>query len=128
MSEFIEFKAPEIGLNHAKKIKPTNKVMRRVWSLQLAQAKAATEEDPTDFESLENSVKSGLSLLDATEDFLTTTLSLSKKQQDALEDLTQDELGELAGRLQVLIIKADRDIPDTDAEDEPDPKSDSDAE
>ncbi|MGY0229484.1 phage tail tube assembly chaperone [Levilactobacillus brevis] len=123
MEEYIEFKAPEIGLNRAKKVVPTNRVIRKVLAVQLSQAKTTSVTDtPETVEEMENYTNAVIKLLDDTEDFLTATLGLNKKQQEALEDLTQEQLGSLSGRLQALLMHVDDSAPDTDQEDEPDPK------
>jgi len=126
MIEYIEFSAPEIGLNETKKIKPSNRNMRKIWNLQLIQAKAFSNEDkePQTFDDLQKEHDQAIELLDKTEEFLTTTLVLNKKQQDRLEDLTNDEIGELSGRLQYALSDINPNAEDTDKEDEPDPKSD----
>lgn len=123
MAEYIEFKAPEIGMNRTKKILPINKVVRKVLALELTQAKVmAMKDDPETVDEVEEYVNGTLKFMDETEDFLITTLGLNKKQQDALEDLTQEQLGELSGRLQLALLHVDQSVPDTDEEDEPDPK------
>ncbi|MCT3589313.1 hypothetical protein EFS21_01600 [Levilactobacillus brevis] len=123
MEEYIEFKAPEIGLNRAKKVVPTNRVIRKVLAVQLSQAKTTSVTDtPETVEEMETYTNAAIKLLDDTEDFLTATLGLNKKQQEALEDLTQEQLGSLSGRLQALLMHVDDSAPDTDQEDEPDPK------
>lgn len=130
MSEFIEFKAPEIGLNRAKKILPTNKVMRRVWAMQLAQAKLtkASEDsdvDPLTLDGAAEISEQSLKFMDDVEDFLATTLGLTKKQRESIDDLTQEQTGELIARLQVALLYGDANVPDTDEEDEPNPKLES---
>ncbi|MGX6429582.1 phage tail tube assembly chaperone [Levilactobacillus yonginensis] len=127
MIEYIEFSAPEIGLNETKKIKPSNRNMRKIWNLQLIQAKAFSSEgkELQTFDDLQKEHYQAIELLDKTEEFLTTTLGLNKKQQDRLEDLTNDEIGELSGRLQYALSDINPNAEDTDKEDEPDPKSDS---
>lgn len=123
MEEYIEFKAPEIGLNRAKKVVPTNRVIRKVLAVQLSQAKTTSVTDtPETVEEMETYTNAAIKLLDDTEDFLTATLGLNKKQQEALEDLTQEQLGSLSGRLQALLMHVDDSAPDTDQEDEQDPK------
>lgn len=127
MIEYIEFSAPEIGLNETKKIKASNRNMRKIWNLQLIQAKAALSEDKElkTLDDLQKEHDQAIELLDKVEEFLTTTLGLNKKQQDRLEDLSNRETGELAGRLQYELSKISQNAEDTDKEDEPDPKSDS---
>ena len=127
MIEYIEFSAPEIGLNETKKIKPSNRNMRKIWNLQLIQAKAFSSEgkELQTFDDLQKEHDQAIELLDKTEEFLITTLGLNKKQQDRLEDLTNDEIGELSGRLQYALSDINPNAEDTDKEDEPDPKSDS---
>lgn len=123
MVDYIEFKAPELGINRVKKIKPTNKIIRKVLVLQLTQSKTFNMNDnPETAEEMQDYVDGTIKLIDETEDFLATTLSLNKKQKDSLEDLTQEELGELSGRLQFALMHVDEDVPDTDEEDEPNPK------
>ncbi|WP_407886046.1 phage tail tube assembly chaperone [Levilactobacillus sp. N40-8-2] len=123
MADYIEFKAPEIGVNRVKKIKPTNKIIRKVLVLQLTQSKSfSMKDDPETTEEMQTYVDGTIKLIDETEDFLATTLSLNKKQKDSLEDLTQEELGDLSGRLQFALMHVDEDVPDTDGEDEPNPK------
>ncbi|WP_334427236.1 MULTISPECIES: phage tail tube assembly chaperone [unclassified Levilactobacillus] len=123
MAEYIEFKAPEIGMNRTKKILPTNKIVRKVLTLELTQAKVmAMKDNPETVDEVEEYVNGTLKFMDETEDFLTTTLGLNKKQQEALEELTQEQLGELSGRLQVTLLHVDQSVSDTDEEDEPDPK------
>lgn len=123
MAEYIEFKAPEVGMNRTKKILPTNKIVRKVLTLELTQAKVmAMKDNPETVDEVEEYVNGTLKFMDETEDFLTTTLGLNKKQQEALEELTQEQLGELSGRLQVALLHVDQSVPDTDEEEEPDPK------
>lgn len=123
MAEYIEFKAPEVGMNRTKKILPTNKIVRKVLTLELTQAKVMDMKDnPETVDEVEEYVNGTLKFMDETEDFLTTTLGLNKKQQEALEELTQEQLGELSGRLQVALLHVDQSVPDTDEEEEPDPK------
>jgi len=100
--------------------------MRKIWNLQLIQAKAFSSEgkELQTFDDLQKEHDQAIELLDKTEEFLTTTLGLNKKQQDRLEDLTNDEIGELSGRLQYALSDINPNSEDTDKEDEPDPKSD----
>lgn len=123
MAEYIEFKAPEIGVNRVKQVKPSNKVIRNVWNMQLSQAKMDDLPLPTTNEEAISQIQTTLKMLDETEDFVATTLGLSKKQKDAMEDLSQEELGDLSGRLQAALLGIPDDAVDTDEEDEPNPKS-----
>jgi len=125
MADYIEFKAPEIGINRAKKVAPTNKIIRKVLALELTQAKVVAMDmnsDPETIDEAEERVNGMLKYMDDTEDFLATTLGLSKKQKDSLEDLTQNGLANLSMRLQSELLRVNPDEPDTDKEDEPDPK------
>lgn len=123
MSELIKVTAPEIGMNKAKSIKPTNKLMRRIWSLQLKEMKLSQYdgEEITDENVIELYEKS-IENLDDIEDFLVDVLSLNKTQKDKLEDLTQVELEQLAVRVQMTILQTNGNEGPSDEEVEPDPK------
>lgn len=126
MSEIVKFTAPEIGVNKAKELKPTNKIVRRVWALQLEQVKEQNVDAPETIDDLEDSFTKAMKLMDDTESFIVDTLKLSKKQTDALEDLTQEELGELCGRLMAAVLGVEKvDESESDEESEPNPKSES---
>ncbi len=123
MAEIIKFAAPEIGIKKAREIKPTNKLIRQTWKLQLEQVKTSNQDDPTTVDDLEGSFNAAIKLMDDSEDFLVAALKLNGKQRDLLEDLTQEELGNLVGRLMYALMNIDGKNHQSDEAIEPDPKS-----
>lgn len=85
-------------------VKASNKNMRKVYEQQLKMAKIDAANDTDADTDITETFKNNLAVIDSTEDFITTTLKLTAKQRDALEDLDQAETVDMANHISMRLL------------------------
>lgn len=107
----VKVNASVLGIKSPILVKESNRNIKLALKLQILMSQSSDKLSREDL-SMEEQVLESIKLQDGIVDFISAILKLSDKQIDALEDLEQDETGDLLQDILSKIMHVDEDAED----------------